>query len=134
MSLGMCCGYLLMPFWTFFIATALGKGVVKVNGQAVVFVNLFGSAAFEILLKGFDSFNALILAVLGKDLQLRDVVSGLRAKLLAKFQQHNRFPPEQLFQKDKNRNKLRPGSTSVRASSAVPEARIRRDLYVAARV
>merc|ERR1712136_487446 len=28
---GMCCGYLLMPFWTFFIATALGKGVIKVN-------------------------------------------------------------------------------------------------------
>ena len=56
-----------MPFWTFFIATALGrqcqlpirplrtpasavhpgKGVVKVNGQAVVFVNLFGSTAFQ---------------------------------------------------------------------------------------
>lgn len=31
---GMCCGYVLMPFWTFFIATAFGKGVVKVNVQA----------------------------------------------------------------------------------------------------
>lgn len=97
---GMCCGYLLMPFWTFFIATALGKGLVKVNGQAVVFVNLFGSAAFEVLLKGFDSMNSLIEAMLGKDLQLRAVISNLRAKLLAKFHQHNRMHPEQLFHND----------------------------------
>ena len=25
----MCCGYLLMPFWTFFGATLLGKSVVR---------------------------------------------------------------------------------------------------------
>ena len=38
----MCCGFLLVPFWTFFGATMLGKGLVKVNGQAVFFIALFG--------------------------------------------------------------------------------------------
>ena len=35
---GMACGYLNMPFWTFFGATALGKGVVKVTFQACFFI------------------------------------------------------------------------------------------------
>ncbi|CAJ1365285.1 unnamed protein product, partial [Effrenium voratum] len=77
-----------------------GKGVVKVNGQAAVFVNLFGSAAFEVLLKGFDRVNGLLQAGLGRDLELRALVGGLRAKLLATFQKQNRFHPDQLFQND----------------------------------
>ncbi|CAE7569935.1 VMP1 [Symbiodinium natans] len=97
---GMCCGYLMMPFWTFFIATALGKGVVKVNGQAVVFVNLFGSAAFQVMLKGFDYLNGVVEAVSGQNFQISTKVAGLRAKLLAKFQQQSRFPPEHLFTND----------------------------------
>ncbi|CAK9101676.1 Vacuole membrane protein 1 (Transmembrane protein 49) [Durusdinium trenchii] len=97
---GMCCGYLLMPFWTFFIATSLGKGVVKVNGQAVLFVNLFGSRAFEVMLTGIDVINSFIEAVVGRNLELRPLASNLRSKLLAKFQQQNRFPPEHLFHND----------------------------------
>lgn len=38
---GMCCGYSLMPFWTFFGATFAGKALVKVNGQAAVMILLF---------------------------------------------------------------------------------------------
>lgn len=38
---GMCCGHFLMPFWTFFGATVLGKSVVKVNMQIVFFVTVF---------------------------------------------------------------------------------------------
>lgn len=30
---GLCCGAFKMPFWSFFGATLIGKGVVKVNGQ-----------------------------------------------------------------------------------------------------
>lgn len=30
---GLACGSFMMPFWTFFGATLLGKGVAKVNGQ-----------------------------------------------------------------------------------------------------
>jgi len=35
---GICCGQLNIPFMTFFVATLIGKAVIKVNGQAVFFV------------------------------------------------------------------------------------------------
>eukprot|EP00879_Flechtneria_rotunda_P014530 GHRR01015185.1.p1 GENE.GHRR01015185.1~~GHRR01015185.1.p1 ORF type:complete len:285 (+),score=76.87 GHRR01015185.1:269-1123(+) len=38
---GICCGAFLMPFWSFFGATLIGKGVIKVSGQALFFVALF---------------------------------------------------------------------------------------------
>jgi vacuole membrane protein 1 len=38
---GICCGHFLMPFWEFFGATLIGKGVIKVSGQAAFFVALF---------------------------------------------------------------------------------------------
>lgn len=38
---GMACGQFLMPFWTFFGATLIGKALIKVNMQAVFFVFLF---------------------------------------------------------------------------------------------
>eukprot|EP00441_Pelagodinium_beii_P015503 CAMPEP_0197663588 /NCGR_PEP_ID=MMETSP1338-20131121/58029_1 /TAXON_ID=43686 ORGANISM="Pelagodinium beii, Strain RCC1491" /NCGR_SAMPLE_ID=MMETSP1338 /ASSEMBLY_ACC=CAM_ASM_000754 /LENGTH=500 /DNA_ID=CAMNT_0043242043 /DNA_START=55 /DNA_END=1557 /DNA_ORIENTATION=- len=95
---GMCCGYLLMPFWTFFIATAAGKGLVKVNGQAVVFVNLFGSAAWKVMLKVIASINEVAKPVLGEASDLAGKADGLRTKLLAKFQQQTRFNPGKLFE------------------------------------
>ena len=39
---GMACGWLEMPFWTFFGATLLGKGFIKVSLQAVFFIAVFG--------------------------------------------------------------------------------------------
>lgn len=94
---GMCCGYLMMPFWTFFFATALGKGVVKVNGQAVVFVNLFGSSFFHVLVSGVDSINSTMSGVVGTDLGLTDKVVRGREKLLNQFQLQSRVMPEKLF-------------------------------------
>ncbi|GAB4819394.1 hypothetical protein N2152v2_006440 [Parachlorella kessleri] len=38
---GICCGHFLMPFWQFFGATLLGKGVIKISGQVAFFVALF---------------------------------------------------------------------------------------------
>jgi len=38
---GICCGAFLMPFWEFFGATLIGKGVIKVSGQSLFFVALF---------------------------------------------------------------------------------------------
>jgi len=43
---GVCCGHFLMPFWTFFVATALGKGVIKVFMQACFFVTLFSEHSY----------------------------------------------------------------------------------------
>eukprot|EP01126_Amoeba_proteus_P020156 TRINITY_DN205_c0_g1_i14.p1 TRINITY_DN205_c0_g1~~TRINITY_DN205_c0_g1_i14.p1 ORF type:complete len:181 (+),score=31.70 TRINITY_DN205_c0_g1_i14:454-996(+) len=34
---GLCCGLFLMPFWTFFTATWIGKALIKVNLQAFFF-------------------------------------------------------------------------------------------------
>jgi hypothetical protein len=38
---GICCGAFLMPFWEFFGATLIGKGMIKVSGQSMFFVSLF---------------------------------------------------------------------------------------------
>jgi membrane protein YqaA with SNARE-associated domain len=94
---GMCCGYLMMPFWTFFLATLLGKGVVKVNGQAVFFVNLFGKGFFTILCNGLDKLNALLQQLVNKDLGLRPLMEKGRGKLLTKMQAQARFPLDKLF-------------------------------------
>jgi len=94
---GMCCGYLLMPFWTFFIATALGKGMVKTNGQALFFVNLFGSGFFKVALSFVDSLNGTLKGIVGKDLELSAMAVKFRTKLLSQFELQSRMPPEKLF-------------------------------------
>ncbi|DBA04851.1 TPA: hypothetical protein N0F65_004488 [Lagenidium giganteum] len=38
---GICCGHFLMPFWTFFGATLIGKALIKVNLQAAFFITIF---------------------------------------------------------------------------------------------
>jgi len=94
---GMCCGYLLMPFWTFFIATALGKGVIKVNLQSFFFIGLFGSTAFQVMLGGLDHTNAALLSALGQDFHLRETIQSLRTKLILQFEMASRFAPSKLF-------------------------------------
>lgn len=95
---GMCCGYLLMPFWTFFIATACGKGLVKVNFQAAFFVNLFGSNFFNVVATGVDSLNSSLTKMMGKDFALKELLVKGRTKLLQQFQLQSRVPPEKLFE------------------------------------
>jgi membrane protein YqaA with SNARE-associated domain len=41
---GICCGHFLMPFWTFFGATLIGKAIIKVNLQAAFFITIFTDA------------------------------------------------------------------------------------------
>ena len=47
----MACGWLEMPFWTFFGATLLGKGVVKVTLQSLVCIVVFGQGLWQALLR-----------------------------------------------------------------------------------
>lgn len=35
---GICCGHFLMPFWTFFLATFLGKAVIRNLYQSIFYV------------------------------------------------------------------------------------------------
>ncbi|KPI89119.1 hypothetical protein ABL78_1763 [Leptomonas seymouri] len=44
---GMACGQFLMPFWTFFSATLIGKALIKVNLQAIFFIVLFSGDNIE---------------------------------------------------------------------------------------
>ena len=37
---GICCGHFLMPFWTFFGATFLGKAVIRNGYQSIIYVML----------------------------------------------------------------------------------------------
>lgn len=47
---GMACGWLEMPFWTFFGATLLGKGTVKVTMQSLACIAVFGPAFWNAIL------------------------------------------------------------------------------------
>jgi vacuole membrane protein 1 len=37
---GICCGHFLMPFWTFFLATFIGKAIIRNSYQSVAYVML----------------------------------------------------------------------------------------------
>lgn len=37
---GICCGHYLMPFWTFFGATFLGKAIIRNSYQSIIYVTL----------------------------------------------------------------------------------------------
>lgn len=51
---GICCGHFLMPFWQFFSATLLGKGVIKVLGQTAFFIALFRRQSRDALLAAVE--------------------------------------------------------------------------------
>eukprot|EP01029_Cantina_marsupialis_P027838 TRINITY_DN774073_c0_g1_i1.p1 TRINITY_DN774073_c0_g1~~TRINITY_DN774073_c0_g1_i1.p1 ORF type:complete len:407 (-),score=115.60 TRINITY_DN774073_c0_g1_i1:189-1409(-) len=40
---GICCGHFLMPFWVFFGACFIGKGLIKAPGQAIFFITIFNT-------------------------------------------------------------------------------------------
>lgn len=58
---GMACGQFLMPFWTFFSATFVGKALIKVNLQALFFIVLFSGDNIERVMRsvGHTAANAL---------------------------------------------------------------------------
>jgi membrane protein YqaA with SNARE-associated domain len=53
---GICCGMFLMPFWTFFIATFIGKAVIKVNGQIGFMVLIFSQKHVDKFLEFLRTF------------------------------------------------------------------------------
>lgn len=88
---GMCCGYLLMPFWTFFPAVVVGKAVLKVSGQACFFVALFGKSFYETVLNAaVRPVDALSARYLGTSFSLAELGSQKRLELLLKFKKQVR--------------------------------------------
>jgi hypothetical protein len=48
---GLTCGHLLIPFWTFFIATGIGKSIIKVNLQVFFIVFAFSAPQINYFLE-----------------------------------------------------------------------------------
>ncbi|KNC82757.1 hypothetical protein SARC_04971 [Sphaeroforma arctica JP610] len=75
---GICCGHFLMPFWTFFGATFIGKAIIKVNGQAVVFITLFSDKYTQRIVSFIDRISP-------GDMHLGDKLGRLLAAQRARF-------------------------------------------------
>ncbi|RHW68461.1 SNARE associated Golgi protein [Trypanosoma brucei equiperdum] len=60
---GMACGQFLMPFWTFFGATLIGKAFCKITLQAVFFVHLFSGDNVERLIHRVGDVIAAVVVI-----------------------------------------------------------------------
>jgi len=56
---GICCGHALMPFITFFTAVFIGKALIKVNGQLLLFTLLFSSRYRDVAVAKIVSLAAI---------------------------------------------------------------------------
>lgn len=48
---GMCCGHFLMPFWSFFIATLIGKAIIRNAYQSFFYVLLCSEEYLEMIIR-----------------------------------------------------------------------------------
>jgi len=96
---GMACGWLDMPFWTFFGATLIGKGFIKVTLQSTACIGLFGPKLFTTLLTYLPALKvpALMCKAVGKtECTLASLLQTGRDKALLKFKLQNRLLPKDL--------------------------------------
>lgn len=87
---GICCGHFLMPFWEFFGATLLGKGIVKVAGQTAFFVALFRKNTRESLLAFLEIFVHRIMTPLSLDVSADSVMHAIRSRIDASIHSFQR--------------------------------------------
>ncbi|KAG2502028.1 hypothetical protein HYH03_000522 [Edaphochlamys debaryana] len=82
---GLCCGNFRLPFWTFFGATALGKGFFKVTGQVVFFLSLFRRDTREAILAWLEGvLPSRLLPAHELHLFINRSIAKYQAKVLAK--------------------------------------------------
>jgi len=74
---GITCGHFLVPFWTFFGATAIGKGLIKAHLQAFFVISMFSVSHLETLIHTFETYSPF-----GSD-TLRRMIDEEKAKLHA---------------------------------------------------
>eukprot|EP00049_Salpingoeca_infusionum_P018264 m.356443 g.356443 ORF g.356443 m.356443 type:complete len:389 (+) comp17544_c0_seq1:188-1354(+) len=75
---GITCGHFLIPFWTFFAATALGKAVVKVHLQVFFIVAIMSKPVFTSIVKTLDGISTV-------GPMLAKALANARASAEAKF-------------------------------------------------
>lgn len=78
---GICCGHFLMPFWEFFGATLLGKGVVKVAGQTAFFVGLFRKSTRESVLTCLEALIHRIMIPLSLETSATSIMHSVRSRI-----------------------------------------------------
>eukprot|EP00325_Prymnesiales_sp_UTEX-LB-985_P033788 CAMPEP_0174739230 /NCGR_PEP_ID=MMETSP1094-20130205/71241_1 /TAXON_ID=156173 /ORGANISM="Chrysochromulina brevifilum, Strain UTEX LB 985" /LENGTH=564 /DNA_ID=CAMNT_0015942761 /DNA_START=69 /DNA_END=1763 /DNA_ORIENTATION=- len=95
---GMACGWLEMPFWTFFGATLIGKGLIKVSLQTIVMIGMFGPAMWKLVQERLIPSvplpaSACKAVALSADINctLVDFLSGGRNKALLTFSMQTRY-------------------------------------------
>jgi membrane protein YqaA with SNARE-associated domain len=74
---GITCGHFLVPFWTFFGATAIGKGLIKAHLQAFFVISMFSVSHLETIIHTFETY-----APFGSG-ALRKMIEEEKAKLHA---------------------------------------------------
>jgi len=99
---GMACGWLEMPFWTFFGATLLGKGFFKVTLQATVCIVVFGRSLWDAMLAMLPAMPLPALAcdkagVKEGACTLPAFLTAGRGKAMHKFTLQSRMLPTQLL-------------------------------------
>ena len=73
---GICCGHYLMPFWHFFIATLIGKAIIRNSYQSVLYVTFCSEAYLEGMIRGLQYMSPDVLAI---DTTIRSKLEALRA-------------------------------------------------------
>eukprot|EP01039_Chlorochromonas_danica_P006839 gene6839-7559_t len=82
---GICCGHFLMPFWSFFLATFIGKAIIRNSYQSFVYVMLCSEEHLEMLI---SLLQYLVPDKLELDHTIREILEDSRqsfqSKILAK--------------------------------------------------
>lgn len=89
---GLACGHFMLPFWTFFGATLIGKALIKVNLQACFFIVIFTDE----YLKAFVGFVTSISSAAGGT--LNEFLEKQKLKFHGGNTQHEEEPPAFLKQ------------------------------------
>mmetsp|Transcript_21140 Transcript_21140/g.63291 ORF Transcript_21140/g.63291 Transcript_21140/m.63291 type:complete len:579 (-) Transcript_21140:225-1961(-) len=83
---GMACGTFLMPFWTFFAATLIGKGIVRVNMQGLLLMALFMKQSRDRVLAAVEGMLPQSLPGLALQRPLSEELHALVDRSIARFQ------------------------------------------------
>lgn len=81
MVAGITCGHFLVPFWTFFGATLIGKAVIKMHIQKLFVIFVFSKEHVELLIRLIGTIPSIGLSL---QAPFKDYLNAQKLKLHAK--------------------------------------------------
>ena len=75
---GITCGHFLVPFWTFFGATLIGKAVIKMHIQKVFIILAFNETLIDIVVSNLTKIPAIGAKLEGP---FKELIAKQKAKL-----------------------------------------------------